>query len=58
MFNARNDPTVRDRYTMLRIGERMIRAHPLTGVGPNMVQVQPLYVELQRHRFGRSHLMA
>src|SRR3954452_9827700 len=41
MFNM-NDPTVRDRYTMLRIGERMVRAHPLTGVGPNMVQ--PLYV--------------
>jgi O-antigen ligase len=37
MFNM-NDPTVRDRYTMLRIGERMVRAHPLTGVGPNMVQ--------------------
>ena len=37
MFNM-NDPTVRDRYTMLRIGERMIRSHPLTGVGPNMVQ--------------------
>ncbi|HEX3646412.1 MAG TPA: O-antigen ligase family protein [Vicinamibacterales bacterium] len=37
MFNL-NDPTVRDRYTMLHIGERMIRAHPLTGVGPNMVQ--------------------
>jgi O-antigen ligase len=42
MFNM-NDPTVRDRYTMLRIGERMIRAHPLTGVGPNMVQ--RLYVK-------------
>ena len=42
MFNM-NDPTVRDRYTMLRIGERMIRAHPLTGVGPNMVQ--RLYVD-------------
>jgi O-antigen ligase len=37
MFNM-NDPTVRDRYTMLRIGERMVRSHPLTGVGPNMVQ--------------------
>ena len=37
MFNL-NDPTVRDRYTMLRIGERMVRAYPLTGVGPNMVQ--------------------
>ena len=37
MFNM-NDPTVRDRYTMLRIGERMVRTHPLAGVGPNMVQ--------------------
>lgn len=37
MFNM-NDPTVRDRMTMLHIGERMIRARPLTGVGPNMVQ--------------------
>jgi O-antigen ligase len=42
MFNM-NDPTVRDRRTMLHIGERMIRAHPLAGVGPNMVQ--RLYVE-------------
>ncbi len=42
MFNM-NDPTVRDRYTMLRIGERMVRVHPLTGVGPNMVQ--RLYVD-------------
>ena len=37
MFNM-NDPTVHDRYTMMHIGQRMIRAHPLTGVGPNMVQ--------------------
>jgi O-antigen ligase len=37
MFNM-NDPTVRDRYMMLRIGERMIGAHPLAGVGPNMVE--------------------
>jgi O-antigen ligase len=42
MFNM-NDPTVRDRMTMLRIGGRMIRTHPLTGVGPNMVQ--RLYVD-------------
>jgi O-antigen ligase len=42
MFNM-NDPTVRDRVTMLHIGERMIAAHPLTGVGPNMVQ--RLYVQ-------------
>jgi O-antigen ligase len=37
MFD-RKDPTVSDRVTMLRVGERMIRAHPLTGVGPNMVE--------------------
>ena len=42
MFD-RKDPTVSDRVTMLRIGDRMIRAHPLTGVGPNMVQ--RLYAE-------------
>lgn len=37
MFNM-NDPTVRDRVAMLHVGERMVAAHPLTGVGPNMVQ--------------------
>ena len=37
MFDL-NDPTSRDRVAMLREGEHMIRAHPLTGVGPNMVQ--------------------
>ncbi|HEX3704568.1 MAG TPA: O-antigen ligase family protein [Vicinamibacterales bacterium] len=36
-FNM-NDPTVRDRVAMLHIGGRMIRSHPLAGVGPNMVQ--------------------
>ncbi len=38
-----NDPTNRDRVAMLHEGERMIRAHPLTGVGPAMVQ--RLYAE-------------
>jgi O-antigen ligase len=37
------DPTNRDRLAMLREGEHMIRAHPILGVGPNMVQV--LYSE-------------
>jgi O-antigen ligase len=32
------DPTNRDRLAMLHIGERMIADHPLTGVGPNMVE--------------------
>jgi putative inorganic carbon (HCO3(-)) transporter len=36
MFNP-NDPTNRDRISMLKSGEAMIADHPLTGVGPNMV---------------------
>jgi O-antigen ligase len=34
---SRHDPTNRDRLAMLREGEHMIAAHPLAGVGPNMV---------------------
>jgi len=37
MFDAK-DPTSVDRVTMLRVGARMIRAHPLTGVGPPLVE--------------------
>jgi O-antigen ligase len=37
IFNL-NDPTNRDRVAMLEEGGRMVRAHPLLGVGPNMVQ--------------------
>lgn len=36
MFDLK-DPTIQDRIAMLRIGARMIRDHPLTGVGPNMI---------------------
>jgi len=32
------DPSNRDRVSMLQTGGAMIRAHPLTGVGPNMVE--------------------
>jgi len=42
MLNLR-DPTIQDRLVMLRIGARMVRDHPWTGVGPNMVQ--PRYAE-------------
>jgi O-antigen ligase len=35
-----NNPTNRDRVAMLKEGGRMIRAHPLVGVGPNMVQAR------------------
>jgi len=37
------DPTNRDRVAMMREGVHMVRAHPLVGVGPNMVEV--LYTE-------------
>jgi len=33
-----HDPTSRDRVAMLREGRAMIEDHPVTGVGPNMVQ--------------------
>jgi len=36
MFNQQ-DASRRDRMAMIREGEHMIREHPLTGVGPNMV---------------------
>jgi O-antigen ligase len=38
-FDAK-DPTRLDRLAMLREGVRMVRAHPLVGVGPNMVKVE------------------
>ena len=33
-----HDPTNRDRVAMLHEGRSMIAAHPITGVGPNMVE--------------------
>ena len=43
MFD-RNDPTSRDRMAMLEAGEAIVRDHPLTGVGPDMVtHVYPRY---------------
>jgi O-antigen ligase len=38
MFSLK-DPSSRDRLAMLREGRHMIQAHPLFGVGPNMVEV-------------------
>lgn len=36
MFDV-NDPSNRDRVAMMHSGMRIVREHPLTGVGPNMV---------------------
>ena len=33
------DPTNRDRFAMVRVGARIVQDYPLTGVGPDMVQV-------------------
>ena len=40
-----HDPTNRDRLAMMHEGRTMIEAHPLTGVGPNMVE--RLYVQFR-----------
>jgi O-antigen ligase len=37
MFSAVPDATNQDRLAMVEVGARMVQAHPLTGVGPNMV---------------------
>jgi O-antigen ligase len=43
MFDLR-DPSNQDRVAMLEIGKGIVRDHPLTGVGPSMVQrVYPQY---------------
>ena len=38
MFDM-NDPTNRDRVAMLEAGRAIVRDHPLTGVGPDMVRM-------------------
>jgi O-antigen ligase len=43
MFDLR-DPSNQDRIAMLEVGKGIVRDHPLTGVGPSMVQrVYPQY---------------
>ena len=47
MFDVK-DPTTQDRLAMLEIGAGIVKNHPLTGVGPNMVprvysQYRPAY---------------
>jgi O-antigen ligase len=37
MFSAVPDATNQDRLAMVEVGARMVKDHPLTGVGPNMV---------------------
>ncbi|MEZ5284368.1 MAG: O-antigen ligase family protein [Vicinamibacterales bacterium] len=48
-----NDPTTRDRVAMLQAGVAMVRDHPLTGVGPDMVG--PLYPDYRTAAAVQAH---
>jgi O-antigen ligase len=51
------DPTNRDRVAMMRSGVRMIRDHPLTGVGPDGVRLMyPVYRDPQAEKQLNPHL--
>ena len=51
------DPTVRDRLAMARAGMRIVRDHPWTGVGPDMVQeVYPRYRDDGAMQHDNPHL--
>jgi len=52
-----SDPTNRDRVAMLRTGWRIIKDHPLTGVGPDGVRlVYPTYRDPMAERQLNPHL--
>jgi len=56
MFDLR-DPTNRDRVAMLHYGLEMVRDHPLTGVGPNMIpRVYAQYRDAQAVNQVNPHL--
>jgi O-antigen ligase len=56
MFNQK-DPTKVDRVAMIDAGLNIVRAHPLTGVGPNMVErVYPQYREATAVQKNQPHL--
>jgi O-antigen ligase len=56
MFDMK-DPTVRDRVAMLNTGRAMIADHPLTGVGPNMVErMYPPYRDRNAVNASNPHL--
>ena len=52
-----NDPSNRDRIAMLRMGKHMVQDHPLTGVGPEMVErVYPQYRDPMAVKATNPHL--
>jgi O-antigen ligase len=51
------DPTNRDRVAMMRSGVRIIRDHPMTGVGPDTIRlVYPSYRDARAERQLNPHL--
>ena len=56
MFDI-NDPSNRDRVAMMHSGMQMVKDHPLTGVGPNMVpRVYAQYRDPQAVNASNPHL--
>src|SRR5574338_296832 len=56
MFDI-NDPSNRDRVAMMHSGMQMVKDHPLTGVGPNMVpRVYARYRDPQAVNASNPHL--
>ena len=54
---VRPDTSGWDRVYMLEAGSRIVRNHPLLGVGPEMVsEVYPIYVEPDARRHDNPHL--
>ncbi len=52
-----SDPTTRERLAMFDTGMRLLREHPLTGIGPGQVKhAYPLYAPAAAVRRSTSHL--
>ena len=52
-----SDPTNRDRFAMIRAGAKIVKAHPVFGVGPNMIErVYPQYRDVGAVLETPSHL--
>jgi len=56
IFN-RQDPTVSDRFAMMRAGREIVEAHPVFGAGPNMIErVYPEFRDAGAVELATSHL--
>jgi O-antigen ligase len=56
IFN-RQDPTVSDRFAMMRAGREIVEAHPVFGAGPNMIErIYPQFRDAGAVEPATSHL--